>query len=159
MLIRQIQQKDDAALFRLVRQSLAAAHLDIPGTAYFDQSIKAMSEFYLPHPLRNYYVLVNEKDEVLGGAGFAEYNSSQDVAELQKLYLFDEAKGNGYSYKLVEQVETASKRAGYRQLYLETHTNLPAALHLYRKLGYTQLSGPLPGTQHSTMDYFFIKNL
>ena len=104
-------------------------------------------------------MLVNQDDEVLGGAGFAEYNGSQDVAEVQKLYLFDEAKGKGYSYKLMEQVELEAKKAGYKQMYLETHRNLPIAIILYKKLGYTLIPEALPGTVHSTMDHFFIKDL
>ena len=159
MLIREIQQKDDAALFQLVQQSLAEAQLNIPGTAYFDESIKAMNQFYLNHPQRKYFVLVNQEDEVLGGAGFAEYNDSKDVAEVQKLYLFDEAKGKGYSYKLMERVEQEAKKAGYKQLYLETHRNLPVAIILYKKLGYTLIPSALPGTVHTTMDHFFIKDL
>ena len=59
----------------------------------------------------------------------------------------------------MERVEQAARQSGYRQLYLETHTNLPVALHLYQRLGYILLEGPLPGTQHSTMDHFFIKEL
>lgn len=159
MLIREIQQKDDAALFQLVRQSLAAAQLNIPGTAYFDESIKAMSQFYMNQSQRKYFVLVDQDDQVLGGAGFAEYNESSEVAEVQKFYLFDEAKGKGYSYKLMELVEQEAKKVGYKQLYLETHRNLPIAIILYKKLGYTQIPAALPGTQHTTMDHFFVKNL
>lgn len=159
MVIREIQPKDDARVFQLIQQSLKAAHLDIPGTAYFDDSIKAMSQFYLHHPQRKYFVLVNSQDEVLGGAGFAEYNGSRDVAEVQKLYLFDEAKRKGYSYLLMEKVEKEARKVGFKQLYLETHKNLPVAIILYKKLGYTLLPGPLPGTQHSAMDHFFIKGL
>ena len=159
MLIREIQEKDDAALFQLIRHSLEAAGLDIPGTAYFDESIKAMSKFYMDKSRRNYFVLVNDKDEVLGGIGFAEYNNSSQVAELQKLYLFDGAKGQGHSYLLMEKAESEARKIGYKQLYLETHHNLPVAILLYQKLGYTHLPAPLPGTLHSTMDYFFIKEL
>lgn len=170
MKIRKIQQKDDRDLFNLIRSSLEGACLNIPGTAYFDESIKAMSKFYLQEEKnqealntnrfpRQYFVLVNEKDEVMGGVGFAEYNGSSEVAEVQKLYITDEVKGRGYSYLLMEQVEVEAARAGYKKLYLETHKNLPVALHLYKKLGYTLLSEPLPGTQHSTMDHFFIKEL
>ena len=86
--IRQIQKKDDSQLFKLVRQSLKEAHLDIPGTAYFDESIKEMSSFYLNHKKRDYFVLVDQNDEVLGGIGYAEFNDSDKIAELQKLYLF-----------------------------------------------------------------------
>mgnify|MGYP006332083947 CR=1 FL=1 len=159
MHIREIQQKDDAALFQLVRQSLTAAQLNIPGTAYFDESIKAMSQFYLNQPQRKYFVLVDQDDLVLGGAGFAEYNGSSEVAEVQKLYLFDKAKGKGYSYQLMGLVEQEAKKMGYKQLYLETHSNLPIAIILYKKLGYTQISAALPGTHHTTMDHFFVKKL
>ena len=159
MIIREIQPQDDPALFQLVRSSLKSADLAIPGTAYFDESIKAMSQFYLNQTRRQYFVLVDETERVLGGAGFAEYNGSGEIAELQKLYLAEEAKGKGYGTLLTQQVEKAAQKAGYQQLYLETHHNLPVAILLYQKLGYTSLPSPLPGTQHSTMDHFFIKDL
>lgn len=159
MIIREIQPKDDSQLFQLVRSSLKGAGLDVPGTAYFDEAIKAMSQFYLNQEGRQYFVLADQRDRVLGGIGFAEYNGSRKIAELQKLYLTDEAKGKGYSYLLMERAEEAARKAGYQQLYLETHHSLPVAILLYKKLGYTSLPGPLPGTQHSTMDHFFIKDL
>ena len=55
-----------------------------------------MSQFYLNHTRRQYFGLVDETERVLGGAGFAEYNGSGEIAELQKLYLAEEAKGKGY---------------------------------------------------------------
>lgn len=157
--IREIEQKDDSALFKLVRYCLKEAGLDIPGTAYFDESIKAMSQFYLNNPRRKYFVLADENDEVLGGAGFAEFNGSNKVCELQKLYIDDKAKGKGYSYLLVDKVEKEAENAGFETIYLETHHNLPVALYLYKKLNYTQLENPLPGSEHGTMDYFFAKDL
>lgn len=159
MILREIKAKDDEALFFLVRRCLEQAHLDIPGTAYFDESIKNMSHFYLNNSWRKYFVLADEDDKVLGGAGFAEFNGNFQTAELQKLYIDDRAKGKGYSYKLIEKVELEAKQAGFKTLYLETHHNLPVAIHIYKKLGYTQLPCPLPGTEHNTMDYFFVKEL
>lgn len=166
MKIREILPKDDNAIFKLIRTCLKDAALDIPGTAYFDDSIKQMSQFYnckdcSQNPIfkRKYFVLVDEKDAAVGGAGFAEFNKSSDVAELQKLYIDQSFRGKGFSYQLIQLVEKEAKLAGYKQLYLETHHNLPAALYIYKKLGYKQIEGPLPGTQHTTMDYFFIKDL
>lgn len=159
MKIREILPKDDIVLFSLIRKCLEDAHLDIPGTAYFDESIKAMSQFYLNHPKRKYFVLVDDSDKVLGGAGFAEFNNSNHIAELQKLYLFNEARGKGYSYLLVKHVEQEAKKNGFSKLYLETHHNLPVALYLYEKLKYKRLESSLPGSEHSTMDYFYIKEL
>ena len=59
----------------------------------------------------------------------------------------------------MERVEQEAKKVGYKQLYLETHRNLPVAIILYKKLGYTLIPEALPGTIHTTMDHFFIKDL
>lgn len=40
MQIRQIKAKDDEFIYNLIRSCLEDAQLNIPGTAYFDESIK-----------------------------------------------------------------------------------------------------------------------
>ena len=77
----------------------------------------------------------------------------------QKLYISKEARQKRYSYQLVKLVESESKKAGYHKIYLETHHNLPVAKQLYEKLNYTLLQTALSGSEHSTMDIFFIKDL
>ena len=169
MQIRQIKAKDDEFIFNLIRSCLEDAELNIPGTAYFDESIKKMSEFYLNKIGRNYFVITDQDDNALGGCGFAEFGTydkslSQKgndikVCELQKLYISKQARGKGYAYQLVELVESEAKKSGYHKIYLETHHNLPVAKQLYEKLNYTLLQKALSGSEHSTMDYFFIKDL
>ena len=44
------------------------------------------------------------------------------------------------------------------KIYLETHTNLPTAIHMYEKSGYREIDKP-EGVIHSTMNKFFIKDL
>lgn len=169
MNIRQIQAKDDEFIFNLIRSCLEDAELNIPGTAYFDESIKKMSEFYINKEGRNYFVITDQDDKSLGGCGFAEFGTYDKslskkgndikVCELQKLYISKEVRGKGLSYKLISLVEQEAKKSGYDKIYLETHHNLPVAKQLYEKLNYTLLQKALPGSEHSTMDYFFIKDL
>ena len=64
----------------------------------------------------------------------------------------------GYSKELMRLAETWSREAGYRQLYLETHSNLQIAIKLYKKLGFTEIERPKE-VLHSTMDHFYIKHL
>ena len=90
--------------------------------------------------------------------GFAEFDGIADCAELQKLYLVDSAKGKGYGKDLTHLAEEQARSAGYRNLYLETHTNLAAALGLYEKLGFQPIEKPC-STQHSTMNRFCRKPL
>lgn len=143
----------DAAMARIVRENLKAHGLDIPGTAYFDESLDHLSRYYAV-PGRGYWVLWDGR--VAGGAGLAETDVLPGFAELQKLYLTDDAKGRGLGRRLTEHVEAMAREMGYRGVYLETHTNLTAALALYEKLGYRQIARP-DTVVHTTMDRFYVK--
>ena len=158
MQIRPITMEDDAAMAQIVRTNLRKVGLDIPGTAYFDPCLDHLSRFCASRSGRGYYVMPGEDGTVVGGVGFAEYPDRENCAELQKLYLTDEVKGRGYGYELVVWVKTQAKAAGYRQMYLETHSVLKAAIHLYEKTGFREIPRPA-GCVHSTMDRFFLTEL
>ncbi len=100
----------------------------------------------------------DEPGKVIGGIGFARFESMKDTAELQKLYLTDSAKGSGMGYEMIEFIENKMREAGYRQSYLETHENLQAAIHIYEKSGYKKIERPKE-VVHSTMNIFFLKRL
>ena len=64
---RPIKPEYDATIAAIIRSTLKAHHLDIPGTAYYDTSLDHLSAYY-DRPGRCYYVLlVNET--VIGGIG------------------------------------------------------------------------------------------
>ena len=148
----------DAPLAAIILANLKRFHLDIPGTAYYDKSLDRLSTFY-DCPGRYYLVLLRE-GRVMGGVGLAECEAFSDPAccELQKLYLADEAKGQGISYELMQRIEEKARETGYKRMYLETHTNLQAAIHLYERCGYRETERP-EGVVHSTMNRFYIKEL
>lgn len=124
-IIRPITADDDAAIAAIIRDNLRAAHLDIPGTAYFDPELDYLSDFYNAEPQRRrYYIAADENGTVIGGVGYAEFPGVENCAELQKLYLDDTVKGRGYSHELMAAVERGAKAAGYKKIYLETHTSL-----------------------------------
>ncbi len=146
----------DADIARLIRSNLKACHLDIPGTAYFDEELDHLSDFYA-EPGRTYYVLT-DGGVVIGGIGMAEFEGFESCAELQKLYLDDSAKGHGLGYRMIAHIEDCARKHGYMRMYLETHTNLQAALHIYEKSGYKTIPRP-ESVVHSTMNRFFFKEL
>lgn len=156
---RTITAADDESIAEIIRTNLEKFHLDIPGTAYFDPELNHLSEFYLAKPdKRTYYIALDEKEQVAGGVGVAEFAGIANCAELQKLYLAEEQKGNGYSKEMVNLVINWAKAAGYKHLYLETHTNLEVAIKLYERMGFRQINKP-ESVMHSTMNRFFIKEL
>ena len=47
-IIRPITADDDAAIAAIIRDNLRAAHLDIPGTAYFDPELDHLARSITP---------------------------------------------------------------------------------------------------------------
>lgn len=157
--IRPITAADDATMAAIVRASLSEHGLALPGTAYFDPELDHLSTFYDSDARRAYFVAVDSTGHVVGGCGVAEFVGATNTAELQKLYVSPEAQGHRLGHRLIAEAEHFARKAGYERLYLETHHNLQTAARLYRALGWQELSDPLPGSLHSTMDIFMIKRL
>ena len=156
MELKPLTSEHDTALANLIRYNLKAHHLDLPGTVYFDDGLDHLSTFYAC-PGRLYLVLLNE-EKLVGGIGLAEASVFSDCCEMQKLYLDDNVKGKGLGYKLIDAIENEARKFGYRRIYLETHTNLQAAIHIYEKAGYAEIPRP-DAVVHSTMNKFFLKEL
>lgn len=159
MEFRLIKPEDNAALAVLVRANLKARGLDIPGTVYFDSILDHLSDYYLADPERQaYYVQVDDEGRVVGGIGLAPFEGFENCAELQKLYLDDSVKGHGYGYDLIRLVEEKARGLGYSRMYLETHENLQAAIHIYERSGYRLIDKP-DCVVHSAMTHFYLKEL
>lgn len=151
---RRLCSSHDKQLAELIRTILRSHHLDMPGTAYYDSSLDHLSDYY-SLPGRAYYVLTDH-ETVIGGIGIAEYDG--ECCELQKLYLAESARGNGIGYEMIRFIENKAREMGYRQIYLETHTNLQAAIHIYERSGYRQVTRP-ENAIHSAMNRFYQKDL
>lgn len=156
--IRTIGPDDNIPMAELIRYNLKNNGLDIPGTVYFDKITDSLYEFYSGNDRRDYYVLVDENDSVIGGVGFDEFPFIPDCAELQKLYLNDSVKGKGLGYKLVGFIEDKMCEKGYKKSYLETHHNLQVAIHIYERCGYKAIDRPKE-VNHGAMTGFYLKNL
>ena len=149
---RKIEASDDKRIAEIIRANSEKLGLDIPGTAYFDPELDHLSAYYNSNPSKRAYFVA------IGAVGIAEFNGIENCAELQKLYLDDSAKGNGYGKELTRIAEDWARSSGYKSLYLETHTNLSAALRLYEKMGFRQIEKPC-STPHGTMNCFYLKKL
>ena len=151
-----LTEEHNRALASLVRSALREHHLDIPGTVYFDEGLDRLSEFY-SQDKRAYYVLT-ENGKLIGGIGLAEFDGFERCCELQKLYLCKSAQGRGLGYEMIRFIEARAKELGFERIYLETHTNLAAAIHIYESSGYREIPRP-DSVVHSTMNRFFLKEL
>lgn len=151
-----IKPHQDAAMAAIVRAALKEHGLDKPGTAYFDASLDHLSAYY-DRPGRAYYVLL-DGETVVGGVGVAEFDDLPGCCELQKLYLAPAFHGRGLGSQMIRYIEDRARALGYRQIYLETHTALQAALRAYERCGYRSIPRP-SSVIHTTMDRFYLKEL
>lgn len=157
--IRLIQKEDDAYMADIIRTNLEHSHLDIPGTAYFDPELSHLSRYYdIQKDKCIYMVAVGTDHQIVGGGGIAEFNGFANCAEIQKLYVAMQDQGKGYGKMILHALEKCAEVAGFDRLYLETHTNLDVAMHMYEKYGFTEIARPA-SVVHSTMNRFYVKEL
>ena len=156
---RQIRPSDNAQLADLVRISLGASGLDIPGTAFFDPCLEDLYAFYQENPRDRYYIVAeNPQGRIVGGIGFDRFDRLEDCAELQKLYVAADFRRMRIASRLLLKMEKEAAERGYKRIYLETHSNLQAALRFYERAGYQSIPRPEYAV-HETMNQFLIKEM
>lgn len=158
MHIREMTEQDNAAIETIIKRSLESVGLDIPGTAYYDPQLGQLADFYKSEENANYWVVENDEKIVVGGIGIAPFDRERGICELQKLYIAPAAQGQGLSNGLMETALQFAKQH-YSACYLETSTQLSVANQLYVKFGFTLLDAPIDGSDHHTMDAWYLKKL
>lgn len=147
MNIRPITAADNVAMAKILRASLEEFGLNIPGTAYFDESTDRLFESFQRE--RAAYFVAEEGGEILGGAGiYPSEGLPSDTVELVKMYMSAASRGKGIGKKLMLKCIEVAKAEGYQKIYLETMPELSAAVAAYEKLGFKSLPEPLGNTGH-----------
>jgi len=90
---------------------------------------------------RNYFerggrfeVVEDAARRIVGCAGLYPHSAAR--VELCKMYLTRAARGRGLGRQLLENMLTAARRGGFREVWLETNSVLDAAKALYRRYGF-----------------------
>jgi len=145
--IRKIEQADDPEIEKVIRTVLEEHGITHPGTAYHDESLKSMYEFYTVEKSGYFIALLNGK--IVGGSGIYPSNGLPDgTCELVKMYILPEARGIGLGKKLLGCCIAFAYESGYSRIYLETVPEFKTAIGMYKKSGFVLLDGPLGNTGH-----------
>ncbi|GGE98419.1 putative acetyltransferase [Chishuiella changwenlii] len=147
MIIRRIRLEDNAAMANILRTSLEEFNLNIPGTAYFDESTdRLFQSFQIDNSA---YFVAEENGEIIGGAGiYPTKGLPNDTVELVKMYMSSASRGKGIGKMLMLECIAFAKQSGYNNIYLETLPELSAAVSAYEKLGFISLNERLGDTGH-----------
>lgn len=155
--VRPIEPRDNAAIERIIRDSLTEFGGNREGFAWADPSLSSMAAAYAPEGCA-YWVAEDETGTVVGGMGIAPLEDEEGTCELQKLYCVPEARGAGAAHLLMAE-GMAFAGARYRCCYLETMGAMHAAHRFYAKYDFHRLDAPLGNTGHSGCDVWMAKNL
>ena len=156
--IRTIQQDDNIALAKIVRDTLAEFGANHPGTVYYDPTTDHLFElFQVP---RACYFVAEVDNTIVGGAGIYPTDGlPHDTCELVKMYLIPSARGIGLGKTLIEKCLAAAKDNDFSKVYLETMPELEQALKVYEKFGFTYLNGPMGNSGHFGCQKWMIKSI
>ena len=156
---RPIRPEDNPAVAVIIRRVMPEFGADGPGFAIHDPEVDHMSAAY-SEPGSAYFVVVNEQDRVVGGAGIAALEGGEPgVCELRKMYFLAECRGQGMGETLLRHCLAVAQDLGYRTCYLETLSGMDQAIRLYGKLGFKPLCSPLGRTGQGGCDHWFAREL
>lgn len=145
--IRTIEPQDNESIAAIIRSSLEEYGLNLPGTAYFDESLDYMYEAF--REASSQYFIALDGDKIIGGVGvFPSAGLPPDTVELVKMYLLPEYRGQGLGKLLIRKCIGQAQNLGYRYIYLESLTELKTAVGVYEKLGFRLLDKPIGNTGH-----------
>lgn len=156
--IRPIEPNDNAAIAKLIRDTLAEFGANHPGTVYFDPTTDHLSDvFNVPRAMYNVALLDHR---IVGGGGiFPSDGLPVDTCELVKMYLLPEVRGIGLGKQLISRCLRSAKEMGFKSVYLESMPELEKALKVYETFGFEYLDGPMGNTGHYGCERWMIKSI
>lgn len=158
VIIREIAQKDNATVAKLIRKVLVDLGVPKVGTAYADKALDRLFENY-NIPNASYFVVV-ENARVIGCAGIAPLDTYEgNLCELQKMYFLEAARGKGIGAKMMQICLDRAKEFGFEKVYLETMPYMEAAQKLYVKSGFKYLNAPMGNTGHFSCPIWMLKDI
>ncbi len=159
-IIRLIKPEDNQAVKELVLKTLAEFNLHGAGYAGVDVELEDMYSAYADQ-LSAYYVVEDSDGQIKGAGGYAPLLGTEprSIAELRKMYLSPQLRGQGIGQQLIDLCIKAVIEKNYQSIYLETVPSMKAAQKLYLKNGFEYLEGRLGNSGHNNCDVCMMRKL
>jgi putative acetyltransferase len=156
--IREIRAADNAAISKIIKDTLTEFGANHPGTVYFDSSTDHLFDLFRQEG--SAYYIAEFDGQVLGGAGiYPSDGLPPGTCELVKMYLVPEARGRGIGKSMIEKALDFAKNYPYSQVYIETMPELRKAMTVYEKFGFKYLDQSLGNTGHFGCQVWMLKKL
>ena len=156
--IRKIEQTDNEALAKIIRNTLTEFGANHPGTVYYDDATDHLFDLF-QQPLSIYFI-ATINDKMVGGGGiYPTEGLPENTCELVKMYLLPVARGKGIGKMIIENCLQNARALGFKNVYLETMPELEQAMNVYEKFGFEYLKGPLGNSGHFGCSKWMLKTL
>ena len=100
-----------------------------------DEDALKVEEFY-ERDGRGEFFVAEKRGEVVGTAAYYRIDRGADAVEIRKMYIVPECRRCGLGKNLMEVLETAIRKRGFKNVYAETASVLLEACKFYPSLGY-----------------------
>ena len=158
ILIRRIEASDNPIIAAIIRETLKEFGANHPGTVYYDKTTDHLYELFQQERSAYNIALLNGK--IVGGGGiYPTEGLPEDTCELVKMYLLPEARGTGLGSKMISLCLEQARQNGFSNVYLETMTELKAALKVYERMGFAYLDGPMGNSGHFGCPLWMLRSL
>ena len=158
IIIREIQPEDNKQIEAVIRACFQEFKIPLEGTAYTDPETSRMFESYQNQ--NDVYYVIAKGPQILGGGGIKPLRDSNgSICEIQKMYFSPDVRGKGYGKLLFGKCLDFAKEMGYSQCYLESASQLKAAIHIYESYGFKHMPSALGNTGHYACGVWMIRQL
>jgi putative acetyltransferase len=158
MTIREIKEQDNTIIATIIRTAMKEFNADPKTTILGDPTLDTMYQNYRS-PNSVYYIL-EENNTVQGGCGIRHLdNSSENICELQRMFLLKTSRGKGYGKILIDLCIKKAREFGYEKIYLETLSEMNRAISVYETAGFRKIEFPLGNTGHGGCNVYMIFEL
>lgn len=158
IIIRTIRGEDDHYLGEIIRNSFLDYDAQQTGTVFSDKVIDMLSVSFGKE--RSEYFVLEENDTVLGGAGIQPLiGASEEICELQKMYIKKEARGRGLGRALLDKCLEFARKEGFKTCYLESLPELKDALKMYERAGFKYIECRMGNTGYFGCSLYMTINL
>lgn len=129
---------------QLLKEYISELNRDLSFQNVADEYYNLKSK-YLP-PYGRILCVQGDKGEIVGCVAYHKHTDER--CEMKRLYVKPEHRKTGAGRILAEEIISLAKQDGYSEMVLDTIKPLQSAVHLYKKLGFSETepyyNNPMP---------------
>lgn len=149
MILQEVESDGDYEVaIKLFEEYASQIGVDLSFQNFNDEIRDIKNQYSRPDGL--IFLVFNDQNDPVGCFGIRKFE--EGIGELKRMYLKDEARGQGLGKRMLKDAVKAGKALGYLKMRLDTLPSMNAAIGLYKSLGFYEIDAyrynPISGTKY-----------